>query len=76
MNVFFSILIQIVMWCGYSIVLFLSHHDHSFYETILLLMFGYFNFLVAYRFIQNRSVALHVTLSLTVVYVTGKLLFI
>ncbi|WP_354019418.1 hypothetical protein [Fictibacillus halophilus] len=63
-----------IMWCGYSIVLFLSHHDHSFYETILLFMFGYFNFLVAQRLHLNKSIALNMTLSLTIIYITGKAL--
>jgi hypothetical protein len=74
MRVLLCTFIQITMWCGYSIVLFLSHHDHNFFESILMLMFGYFNFLVAQRLNINKSVALNMTISLTLIYVTGKMM--
>ncbi|MCM3732328.1 hypothetical protein M3196_11715 [Fictibacillus nanhaiensis] len=72
MNVLLCAVIQILVWCGYSLVLYLSHHDHSFYESVLLIMFSYFNFLVGIRFFQNKTAAMNITIFFTAVYVMGK----
>ncbi|GGB57888.1 hypothetical protein [Fictibacillus barbaricus] len=72
MKVLLCVLIHIIMWSGYSFVLYLSHHDHSFYETVLLVMFSYFNLLVSQRLISNKSSALQITVLLTIVYVGGR----
>jgi ABC-type maltose transport system permease subunit len=76
MNVLLCIIIQILVWCGYSLVLYLSHHDHSFYETVLLVMFSYFNFLIAIRFISNRTTGINVTILFTTIYVAGRIVFL
>lgn len=76
MNVLLCIIIQILVWCGYSLVLYLSHHDHSFYETVLLVMFSYFNFLIAVRFISNRTTGINVTILFTAIYVAGRIVFL
>ena len=76
MNVLLCIIIQVLVWCGYSLVLYLSHHDHSFYETVLLVMFSYFNFLIAVRFISNRTTGIHVTILFTAIYVAGRIVFL
>ncbi|ANX12126.1 hypothetical protein ABE41_008915 [Fictibacillus arsenicus] len=76
MNVLMCIIIQILVWCGYSLVLYLSHHDHSFYETVLLVMFSYFNFLIAVRFISNKTTGINLTIFFTVIYVGGRIVFL
>jgi hypothetical protein len=72
MMLILSVIIQIIMWCGYSWVLYLSHHDHSLYETVLLVMFAYFNYLVAQRFIPDKSKAVYVTVLMTLIFVMVK----
>ncbi|WP_226534594.1 hypothetical protein [Fictibacillus halophilus] len=76
MNVLLCSIIQILVWCGYSLVLYLSHHDHSFYETVLLVMFSYFNFLIAVRFISNRTTGINITILFTIIYVAGRIVFL
>jgi ABC-type maltose transport system permease subunit len=76
MNVLLCIIIQILVWCGYSLVLYLSHHDHSFYETVLLVMFSYFNFLIAVRFIPKRTTGVNLTILFTVIYIAGRIVFL
>jgi ABC-type maltose transport system permease subunit len=76
MNVLLCVIIQILVWCGYSLVLYLSHHDHSFYETVLLVMFSYFNFLVAMRFFLNKTAGVNLTIFFTVIYIAGRILIL
>jgi ABC-type maltose transport system permease subunit len=76
MKVFGCVMIQILVWCGYSLVLYLSHHDHSLYETVLLVMFSYFNFLVAMRFFSNKTTGVNLTIFFTVIYIAGRILIL
>jgi hypothetical protein len=76
MKLVICLLTQAIIWCGYSIVLYLSHHDHSFYETVLLLMFAYFSYLVTLRFIQNKALSLAVTLSAASIYIFGRVMLL
>lgn len=74
MNIFICVITQITIWCGYSLVLYLSHHDHSFYETVLLFMFAYFGYLVALRFFQNNQLSIFLSLSVALIYVIGRII--
>ncbi|MDR7072087.1 hypothetical protein [Fictibacillus barbaricus] len=73
MIILFCLISQAVIWCGYSLVLYLSHHDHSFYETILMFMFAYFGYLVALRLIQNTKLSILLSLSAASIYLIGRI---
>jgi hypothetical protein len=76
MNILFTVFLQVLLWAGYSTVLYLSHHDHSFFELILLIMFAYFNYLVSLSLIQDRHLSLVLTVAFTLIYVLARWLFI
>jgi hypothetical protein len=75
MKMTLTLIIQVLLWGGYTSVLFLSHHDHVFFEWILFLMFAYFNFLVALRILNENHLSLHLTLMITALYLCAKWLF-
>ncbi|MFC0189053.1 hypothetical protein ACFFJY_12190 [Fictibacillus aquaticus] len=64
--------VHLALWVLYSLVLILSRHDHNLFESLLLLLFAYFGYLLTVHSIQNKGMAFRITLSSTLLYIAGK----
>ncbi|MFC7372014.1 hypothetical protein ACFQPF_10005 [Fictibacillus iocasae] len=64
--------IHTALWILYSTVLLLSRHDHKLFETLLLLLFSYFGYLVTLQSIKDKTLSFRITLSSTLLYMVGK----
>lgn len=67
---------HLLLWSSFSVVEWFSKKDSVLAKIILLLVFFYLSYLVAYNLIKTRRGAFLVSVSTLLLYIVGRQLFI
>lgn len=75
MNYWLLSVIQALLWCGFSIVVWLSHRDHFNAKLFLFLVFSYLAYLIAKNFYHTSKKALSISCINTFLFFSCKYCF-
>jgi hypothetical protein len=67
---------HLLLWSGYSIVGWLSKKDSVLAKSILLIMFFYLSYLIAFTLLKTRKGAIVISFLTLLFYMLGKQVFI
>jgi hypothetical protein len=55
------IMLQLIIWSGYTLVEWLSKHDQLIYKVIMFFVFFYISFLIGNKVLKTTAKALFIT---------------
>lgn len=62
------VLLQLIIWSGYSVIEWLSHHDQRLFNGLMFGVFLYIAFLVGNTFIKSTKHTILITLISLIIY--------
>ncbi|WP_462409112.1 hypothetical protein [Neobacillus sp. Marseille-QA0830] len=68
MRVYVVILLQFIIWSGYTFIEWLSKHDQLIYKVIMFFVFFYIAFLIGNKVTQSVKKTLFITTLSLVIY--------
>lgn len=67
------ILLQLIIWSGYSVIEWLSKHDQPLYNGLMFLVFIYIAFLVGNALLKSAKKTLMMTVFSLLIYLSVQL---
>ncbi|WP_423409902.1 hypothetical protein AABM38_07935 [Heyndrickxia sp. MSNUG] len=68
MKVYTVVLLQLIIWSGYTFIEWLSKHDHPIYNVIMFLVFFYLAIIIGNYIMKSTKKTFIITLTSLAIY--------
>ncbi|MEH7445175.1 hypothetical protein V7201_22985 [Bacillus sp. JJ1122] len=68
MKVYTVVLLQLIIWSGYTFIEWLSKHDHPIYNVIMFLVFFYLAIIIGNYIMRSTKKTFIITLASLAIY--------
>ncbi|WLR53645.1 hypothetical protein LC048_14050 [Mesobacillus subterraneus] len=70
MKLYTVLLLQLIIWSGYSLIEWLSKHDHPIYNGIMFLVFFYLAIIIGNNIVKSAKQTFFITVLSLAIYVS------